>query len=44
MKDRDIWELKFEPCIYSDRLINKLVDLNDISEDKVDIREVKKAI
>jgi hypothetical protein len=30
MKDRDIWELKFEPCIYSDRLINKLVDLNDI--------------
>ena len=44
MKDLDCWETKFEPCYYSDRLVTKLLLLNERRKQKVDILEIKKAI
>ena len=44
MKDIDNWEEKFEVCIYSDRLVRKLLDLNESTSDKINVNEVKKAI
>ena len=44
MKDINNWEEKFEACLYSDRLVRKLIDLNERTSDKVNINEVKKAI
>jgi (p)ppGpp synthase/HD superfamily hydrolase len=44
MKDINDWQAKFEPCQYSDRLINKLLLLNKAANNPVDIQEVKKAI
>jgi (p)ppGpp synthase/HD superfamily hydrolase len=44
MKDINDWQAKFEPCQYSDRLINKLLLLNKAASNPVDIQEVKKAI
>jgi (p)ppGpp synthase/HD superfamily hydrolase len=44
MEDINNWEQKFETCIYSDRLVTKLIDLNERTSDKVNIEEVKKAI
>ena len=44
MKDLNCWETKFEPCRYSDRLVTKLLLLNETRKHKVDILEIKKAI
>lgn len=44
MEDIDSWELKFELCDYSDRLLNKLLFLNASAEHQINIQEVKKAI
>jgi (p)ppGpp synthase/HD superfamily hydrolase len=44
MEDVNSWQTKFEPCQYSDRLINKLLLLNTKTTTPVDIQEVNKAI
>lgn len=44
MEDINSWHTKFEPCQYSDRLLNKLTLLNKTAQNPVDIQEVKKAI
>ena len=44
MEDVNNWQVKFESCQYSDRLINKLLLLNKTTKNPVDIQEVKKAI
>ena len=44
MDDANDWQAKFEPCQYSDRLIDKLLLLNKAAKNPVDIQEVKKAI
>lgn len=44
MRDLNCWEKKFESCIYSDNLLNKLLKLNLQAENKINITEVKKAI
>lgn len=44
VKYSDDLVLKFEPCIYSNRLLNKLLLLNQYTNQKIDIVEVKKAI
>lgn len=44
MEDLCYWESKFEPCFYSNRLLNKIELLNKSTDHKVDITEVKKAV
>lgn len=44
MKDISCWESKFETCFYSNRLLGKILNLNNILQDKIDITEIKKAI
>ena len=44
MKDINCWEAKFEACIYSDKLLNKLLLLNKQASNKIDFTEVRKAI
>ncbi len=44
MKDIDCWQTKFVSCVYSDKLLAKLSDLNSNALKQVDINEVKKAI
>ena len=44
MTDISCWESKFETCIYSDRLLNKLLSINIQAKNKIDLTEVKKAI
>lgn len=44
MEDLFYWQSKFESCYYSDRLIAKITLLNEKTNDKVDINEIKKAI
>ena len=44
MNDLNCWENKFKPCCYSDRLVTKLLLLNETSKSKVDVLEIKKAI
>lgn len=44
MKDINCWESKFEPCFYSNKLINKLLILNKRLNNKININEIKKAI
>lgn len=44
MEDIRCWELKFEPCPYSNKLINKLSLLNTTVNNSANIQEVKKAI
>ena len=44
MEDINNWQTKFESCQYADKLINKLLLLNEIAKDPVNIQEVKKAI
>ncbi len=44
MEDIHCWQTKFVPCVYSDRLLAKLSELNRNALNKVDITEVKKAI
>lgn len=46
MKNDDGWLITFEPCQYSDRLLDKLISINKSSSDKhtIDILEIKKAV
>ena len=44
MENKQNWELQFEGCIYSDRLLDKLLFLMQETGKKVDIVEIKKAI
>lgn len=44
MEDISSWQAKFEPCQYSDKLINKLLLLNKTAKNQVDVQEVRKAI
>jgi guanosine-3',5'-bis(diphosphate) 3'-pyrophosphohydrolase len=44
MKDINCWEQKFESCVYSDRLLGKLLKLNEKAKNKINIIEIKKAI
>ena len=42
MEDIDCWQMKFQPCQYSEKLVDKLKLLNITANESVDIREVKK--
>jgi len=44
MNDLYCWETKFKSCCYSERLLTKLLLLNETAEQEIDILEVKKAI
>jgi guanosine-3',5'-bis(diphosphate) 3'-pyrophosphohydrolase len=44
MKDINCWEQKFDSCVYSDRLLGKLLKLNEKAKNKINIIEIKKAI
>ena len=44
MEDIHCWQTKFDPCVYSDRLLGKITELNNRAVHQVDITEVKKAI
>ena len=44
MDDINCWETKFKPCCYSERLLTKISLINEITEHKVDLLEIKKAI
>jgi len=44
MTNVDSWEIEFEPCIYSNRLMNKLASLNETAKNKLDLLEVKKGL
>jgi len=44
MEDIHCWEKKFEPCLYSDRLLNKVDSLNRLVKQPVNITELKKSI
>ena len=44
MTDLSCWAEKFESCIYSDKLLNKLLLFNIHAENMIDLAEIKKAI
>jgi len=44
MEDIHCWEEKFKPCLYSDRLLNKVDSLNRLVKQPVDMTELKKSI
>ncbi len=44
MIDINCWESKFNSCVYSDRLLSKLLLLNNLSTDQIDLIKIKKAI
>lgn len=44
MRDNYDWESNFQECSYSNKLIKKIIYLNNNSNNKVDVQEVKKAI
>lgn len=44
MEDISNWQLKFDLCAYSEKLLKKISLKNQTTEKKVDIEEVKKAI
>jgi len=44
MKEKDIWITKFKPCIYSDKLLGRIIAINATAPNKVDINIIKKAI
>jgi guanosine-3',5'-bis(diphosphate) 3'-pyrophosphohydrolase len=44
MKDLHSWQLKFNLCYYSRKLINKIMFLNKRTHNKVNVTEIKKAI
>ena len=43
MEDIKSWESKFQPCEYSDKLLNLITELNKIAKVPVNILEIKKA-
>ncbi|WP_341748822.1 guanosine polyphosphate pyrophosphohydrolase [Candidatus Tisiphia endosymbiont of Sialis lutaria] len=44
MEDINDWEVKYENCKYADRLLTKLMQMNQEVNRPIDIKEVKKAI
>jgi len=44
MEDINIWQNKFEICNYSQRLIDKIKELNTIVKEPIDIREIEKGL
>ncbi|NDA90820.1 MAG: bifunctional (p)ppGpp synthetase/guanosine-3',5'-bis(diphosphate) 3'-pyrophosphohydrolase, partial [Alphaproteobacteria bacterium] len=44
MEKNNSWVTSYENCPYSDRLITKLVALNEKAKKKINVLEVKKAI
>ncbi len=44
MEKNNSWITKYENCLYSDRLITKLNSLNEKTNHKINILEIKKAI
>jgi (p)ppGpp synthase/HD superfamily hydrolase len=44
MNDLYCWETKFKSCCYSERLLTKLLLLNETAKQKIDILKIKKAI
>ena len=44
MIDINCWEEKFQTCIYSDKLLNKLIILNKETKEKIDFTKIKQAI
>jgi (p)ppGpp synthase/HD superfamily hydrolase len=44
VEDIDNWQSKLQPCIYSNRLLDKILSKNETADHQVDIVEVKKAI
>ena len=44
MGKNNSWITKYENCLYSDRLITKLISLNEKTKNKINILEIKKAI
>ena len=43
MEDIKSWESKFQPCEYSDKLLNLITELNKTVRIPVDVLEIKKA-
>jgi (p)ppGpp synthase/HD superfamily hydrolase len=43
MEDLNCWESKFQPCEYSDKLLNLITELNKTARMPVNILEIKKA-
>ena len=44
MEDISCWETKFKACVYSNKLLDKLLRLNEKTDNKINIIEIKKAI
>ena len=44
MEDINSWELKFKPCHYSSRLLDRLFLLSETSGQLLDMQEIQKAI
>lgn len=44
MEDLNCWQSKFESCYYSDRLIDKIILINEKTNNKIDVNKIKKAI
>jgi len=44
MEKNNSWITKYENCFYSERLITKLISLNEKTKNKINILEIKKAI
>ena len=44
IEKKNPWVTSYENCSYSDRLITKLVALNEKAKKKINVLEVKKAI
>lgn len=44
MEDLNCWKSKFEPCIYANKLINKIIFINSKTNNKVNLDQIKKAI
>jgi len=44
MEKNNSWITKYENCLYSDRLITKLISLNEKTKNKINILEIKKAM
>lgn len=44
MEDSDCWQSKFEGCLYSNKLINKIMSINNQNTNKVNLDKIKKAI
>lgn len=44
MEDLYCWQSKFELCLYSYKLINKIIVLNLKTSNKVHLEKIKKAI